>query len=369
MKRLLLLTIFIVTGADKLAGQTTPLDLGARIQPAPLSARFSEPDWHVWCGAPIRGNDGKYHLLYARWPLKGGFHPGWALGSEIAYAVADQPLGPYKFVNVALPRRGIDPATGQKFWDGDVTQQPSLFRHPDGKYYMIYIGNHGDGKSYPLHRNQQRIGIAVSDSPAGPWKRFDRPIIDASNDPSAFDSLCVTNPAAAVRPDGGIVVIYKAVQAIKGKPMGGNVRYGVAVAANPLGAYVKKAGKIFEAESAADKDHWMLAEDPFIWFSPAEGNRYYAIARDVIGLFTGSKGGIALFESEDGLNWFSSKKPKVLGSKFRWADGTESYGQLERPALLFDEQGEAVALFGATDGYRKDSRPSFNVHIPLKRPQ
>ena len=114
--RLLLLSVFIVMAAHRLAGQTLPVDLGARIQPAPLSARFSEPDWHVWCGAPIRGNDGKYHLLYARWPLKGGFHPGWALGSEIAYAVADQPLGPYKFVNVALPRRGTDPATGEKFF-------------------------------------------------------------------------------------------------------------------------------------------------------------------------------------------------------------------------------------------------------------
>jgi len=114
------------------------LDLGARVEPAPLAARFSDPDWHIWCGAPIRGDDGKYHLLYSRWPAKVGFAPGWALHSEIAYAVADQPLGPYKFVNVALPARGVNPATGQKFWDGDVTRNPNVLRHPNGKFYLLH---------------------------------------------------------------------------------------------------------------------------------------------------------------------------------------------------------------------------------------
>ena len=345
---------------------SSPLDLGARVQPAPLAARFSEPAWHVWCGAPIRGDDGKYHLLYSRWPVKGGFHPGWALRSEIAYAVADQPLGPYHFVNVALPPRGVNPANGEKFWDGDVTQQPNILRHPNGKFYLFYMGNYGDGKDYPQHRNRQRIGVAVADSPAGPWRRFDRPIIDVSAEPAAFDSLCVTNPAAAVRPDGGILVIYKAVQILAGKPLGGNVRFGAAVAATPEGPYVKTPGRIFEPESSDTSQHWMLAEDPFVWFSRAEGNRYYAVARDVVGQFTGAKGGLALFQSDDGLKWRAADRPKVLGDRFTWADGSVSNAQVERPFLLFDVKGQPIALFGATDGYRKDGRASFNVHFPLR---
>jgi hypothetical protein len=352
--------------ATLLPAASHPLDLGARVQPAPLTARLSDPAWHIWCGAPIRGDDGKYHLLYSRWPVKVGFHPGWALHSEIAYAVADQPLGPYKFVNVALPRRGLNTATGEKFWDGDVTQQPSIVRHPNGKFYLFYIGNYGDGKSYPMHRNRQRIGVAVADSPAGPWRRFDRPILDASADPSAFDSLCVTNPAAAVRPDGGILLIYKAVQIVAGKPLGGNVRFGAALAATPEGPYVKTPGRIFEPESPTTTQHWMVAEDPFVWFSRDAGNRYYAITRDVIGDFTGAKGGLALFQSADGLKWQAADHPKVLGAKFAWADGTLSNSQVEKPALLFDVHGQPIALFGATDGYRKDGRTSFNVHLPLR---
>lgn len=344
------------------------LDLGARVQPVPLAARFSDPGWHIWCGAPIRGDDGKYHLLYSRWPVGVGFAPGWALHSEIAYAVADQPCGPYKFMHVALPARGVNPASGKKFWDGDVTHNPNLLRHPNGKYYLFYMGEYGDGKDYPMHRNHQRIGVATADSPAGPWRRFDHPIVDVSADPTAFDSLCVTNPAAAVRPDGGILLIYKAVQIIAGKPMGGNVRYGAALAATPEGPYVKTPGRIFEPESTTTPQHWMFAEDPFVWFSRMAGNCYYAIARDVVGEFTGAKGGLALFQSDDGLKWRAAAHPKVLGAKFTWADGTLSNTQVERPALLFDAHGQPLALFGATDGYRKDGQTSFNVHLPLTQP-
>ena len=77
------------------------LDLGARVQPVPMDAKFSVPGYYVWCGAPAQGADGKYHLFYSRWPVKNpdGFAPGWAICSEIAYAVADKPFGPYRHVN------------------------------------------------------------------------------------------------------------------------------------------------------------------------------------------------------------------------------------------------------------------------------
>ena len=147
--------------------------------------------------------------------------------------------------------------------------------------------------------------------------------------------------------------------------MGGKVRYGAALADKPEGPYVKKPGRIFEAEAADAGKHWMLAEDPFIWFSKRYGNRYYAVARDVVGKFTGSSGGIALFQSDDGLHWKPAAHPKVIENRYKWADGSLSITQLERPALLFD--GETpVALFGAADGYKKAGRISSNIQIPLQ---
>ena len=337
------------------------LDLGARVQPLPASNRFAEDGYFVWCGAPVKGPDGKYHLFYSRWPVAAGFAPAWAIHSEIAYAVSDKPAGPYQHVNVSLPPRGINPATGKKYWDADVTHNPNVFLHA-GKYYLFHMGNHGDGKSYPTHRNNQRIGLAIAEHPAGPWKRMDDPIVDITDDKTSFDSLCVTNPAACIRPDGGVLLLYKAVRYVRDKEMGGEVRYGVALADRPDGPYVKTPGKIFEADTPGK--HWMVAEDPFIWHSAKYGNRYYAVTRDVVGTFTGSSGGLCLFESENGLVWNPAARPMVLGSRYALANGTKSATQLERPALLI-QNGEPTHLFGAADGYRKKGLISSNVHIPL----
>jgi hypothetical protein len=347
-------------GAKALAGD---LDLGAMVQPVPMDSKFADPDYFIWCGAPARGADGRYHLYYSRWPVNKGFHPGWAINSEIAYATADKPFGPYRFVTVALPARGTNAATGEKFWDADMTHNPNLVLR-NGKYLLYYVGNYGDGQ-YATHRNNDRIGIAMAEKPEGPWRRFDRPIIDVSKDQAGFDSLCVANPAAALRPDGGLLVIYKAVPIVPGKLMGGNVRYGVATADQPEGPYLKTPGRVFEVGAVDAAKHWMLAEDPFIWFSKRYGNRYYAVARDVVGQFTGDSGGIALFESVDGFDWKAAAHSKVLGKTFHWADGTQSVDKVERPVLLFEGE-EPIALFGATDGYQKSGRISFNVHIPLR---
>ena len=243
-----------------ICGWAEDLDLGARVLPVPTESRFAQTNYFVWCGAPVRGTDGGYHLFYSRWPVSNPhkFAPGWAIHSEIAYAASDKPLGPYRFVNVALPARGTNTTTGSKYWDADVTHNPNIVLR-EGKYLLYYIGNYGDGV-YASHRNHDRIGVAVADKPEGPWRRLDRPIIDVSDDATAFDSLCVANQAAAVRPDGGLLVIYKAVPIVPGKLMGGNVRYGVALAEKPEGPYLKKTGQVFEAEGAEAKKEWMLAD-------------------------------------------------------------------------------------------------------------
>lgn len=347
ISRLFLLFIATVLGAAE-------LDLGTRVQPLPAGNRFAVPGFHVWCGAPLMTADGKVHLFYSRWPAKFGFAPAWAIHSEIAYAVAVGPGQPFQHVNVALPARG--PA----YWDGSVTHNPNILT-AHGKFYLFYNGNVGDGV-YATHRNHQRVGVAVADQPAGPWQRLPQPIVDISADPLAFDSLCVTNPAACVRPDGSILLIYKAVELAPGKLMGGRVRYGAAVAKLPEGPYTKVPGRIFESDQPDAGKHWMLAEDPYLWYDQSSAH-YQAVARDVMGVFTGAKGGLALFTSVDGLAWKPAVHPKVLGATFLKADGTQSDFQLERPALLF-EGSRPIALFGASDGYKKKVESS-NVQIPL----
>lgn len=341
------------------AGEAADLDLGAMVRPLPAANRFADPEHFIWCGSPVRTADGKCHLFYSRWPVKAGFAPGWALRSEIAYAVADRPEGPYRHVNVALPARG------RAFWDGTTTHNPNVLM-AGGRFCLFYMGNTGDGK-YQTHRNNQRIGVAIADRPEGPWQRFDKPIIDVSPDPAAFDSLMVTNPAAALRPDGGILLIYKAAGIVPGKPMGGAVRYGAAIAARVEGPYIKQKGTIFEAGAATKGKHWMVAEDPYVWFSARHGNRYWAVTRDVVGTFTGASGGLCLFTSTDGLDWKPAPHPKVLGRTYAVEGGGDSGSNIERPAVLLSD-GMPVMLFGAADGYKKNGCISSNVQIPLVVP-
>ncbi len=369
MKQLLLrlgLAIALVSTCLKVIeaeAQEPLLDLGSRVQAHEVSNRFSLPA--ITSGAVRRFKErmaSSISFILDGPPSLVSTRVGLCI-QRLLTQLLNTPRGPIGISMSPSKKRGNDPATGKKFWDADVTHNPNVLFH-SGKYYLFYTGQHGDGEKLsdasqqPAHRCRCRYGSA------GPWRRFDKPIIDVSEDRDSFDSLCVTNPAACVRPDGSVLVIYKAVKWVEGKAMGGNVRYGAAVADEPEGPYRKIPGHIFEREQSGQT--WMLAEDPFIWFSSKYGNRYYAIARDVVGAFTGSRGGICIFESSDGLDWRESEKPKLIDNRFRRSDGTLSETQLERPALLIVND-EPIYLFGATDGYLKE-KASSNVQIELRLP-
>lgn len=330
------------------------------VQPVPLNSKFSEPGYYVWCGSMAKGKDGRFHLFYSRWPKKLGFS-AWVTDSEIAHAVADHADGPYRFVNVVLPRRD------RKYWDGRVTHNPAVVYHK-GKYYLYYMGTTGKKDvTYPAstkepawwdYRNHQRIGLAVAENPEGKWTRLDKPILDAGGK-ADYDGLMVSNPAATIGKNGKVALVYKQVEQ-NGTQGGGKVRFGVAFANSVNGPYIKEKKAIFEANNA-DKE-WMVAEDPFIWY---QHKQYYAIIRDVVGKFTGQEGALALLKSKDARQWVAADHPLVLDKTFTWANGADSKTKLERPSLYI-ENGVPKYLFGAMDengeGYRSGSS---NIHIPL----
>ncbi|MEL6592412.1 MAG: glycoside hydrolase family protein [Bacteroidota bacterium] len=322
------------------------------------SSKFEQSDWSVWGGSLIKGEDGKYHMFYSRWRKSLGW--AWETSSEIAHAVSDSPFGPFHFQAVALPARGAE------YWDGLCTHNPTIHRF-DGKYYLYYMGNTGDGQVYstpgqiklnPVHRNNQRIGVAVAESPNGPWQRLDKPIIDVSPNDDAPDALMASNPSITQRPDGTCLMIYKAVGKQKSGIWGGPVVHCVATAESPAGPFRKSDKLVFEA-----KGEDFPAEDPFIWYQEGQ---YRAIVKDMHGAFTDQGRALVLFESEDGFDWRLSAEPLLSTLQINWANGEkQDVDHLERPQLYL-ENGKPIALLCAYDV--KDEQNvlhSFNVQIPI----
>jgi hypothetical protein len=342
---------------------TTPaepsLDFTSLIQPAPMGARFEDPDYFIWCASMIRDPDGLCHLFYSRWPRRLG-HFAWVTHSEIARAVADDPMGPYRHVDVVLPARG------KGHWDGVCTHNPTINRF-EGRYYLYYMGLSAtaafrneismEDPAWWTYRNRQRIGVAVADSPDGPWQRFDTPCIDVSADSGAPDSLIVSNPAVTRMPDGGYLAMYKAVGQALPLPRGGPVVHLTAVASRPTGPFVKHLEPIF---TATDSD--FPAEDPCIWYQESH-KRFYSILKDMHGSFTGKGQSLALFESTDGRHWHKAPRALVSDLNLRWEDGrVEHLRHLERPQL-WHEDGQPRILFLAA---ARDLDHSCNVHLPLR---
>lgn len=304
----------------------------------------------------VRDPSGICHLFYSRWPYAKGFN-AWVSHSEVARATATDPLGPYTHRDVVLPMRGPG------FWDGHSTHNPTVLEH-QGHYYLYYSGNSGNRKpakaadtwDWWVHRNNQRIGVAVASHPSGPWERSDTPLIDISSEQTESDSLMVSNPTATHRPDGGFLLIYKAVGTEGILPFGGPVVHRVALADSPAGPFVKQPPPVFTVANDL-----FPAEDPFVWRSD---NRYQALIKDMHGVFTHAGTSLALFESEEGFHWRRANPCMVSDRSIRFEDGTaKQFDNLERPQVFFN-QGRPSVLFCAV----RDGDDTFNIHIPLAPP-
>jgi hypothetical protein len=317
-------------------------------------SKFVDEDWYIWGGSMVKGPDGKFHLLYSRWPRELG-HKAWVTHSEIANAVSDSPTGPYQHVDVALTVRGRD------LWDGMCTHNPTVHKF-DGKYYLYYMGNTGDREPTEKlnfqHRNNQRIGVAVADHPGGPWNRFDKPLIDVSENDDAPDALMTSNPSILRRSDGKFVLVYKAVGKKRKGVFGGPVVHMAAISDSPTGPFIKQPGLAFVIEGSD-----FPAEDPYIW---SQGEDCWAIVNDHKGAFTKTgQDSLALFHSKDGLEWKVSDNPLVLNRKVQWQGGkNEKFHRLERPQLYL-ENGVPKVLFCAGEK-TNEKLHSFNVPIPIE---
>lgn len=322
------------------------MDFYKRIKPAKRTAVFKEDGYFVWCGSVAKYED-KYYLFYSRWDKKYKFE-GWVTNSEICIAESEDLFGEFKYKKVLFTKEDNDR------WDSSCKHNPQVLEH-EGKYYLYYMGNKGNGEFWS-NRNNQRIGVAWADSPLGEWHRFDKPIIDVSE--SGYDSLMTSNPAVTVTPDNKVVMVYKGVENNGKLPKGGAVACCVAVADTPLGEFRKMNVQIMKNP----ENDWSV-EDPFIWY---DDGRYLALVKDFQGYFTGlNTTSVALFESQDAIEWKPAENPLAFTRRIVWEDGEiQQVHHLERPQLYFEDNKPKALLCACSPTDKRDD--TFNIRFGIE---
>ncbi|WP_321373315.1 family 43 glycosylhydrolase [uncultured Draconibacterium sp.] len=118
-------------------------------------------------------------------------------------------------------------------WEGESVFTPNILV-AEGKYWLFYTGV--SRKFKQPYNPDSKIGIAVSDSPDGPWERLaTNPALTNSDNPDDFDSHLVDDACLIVK-DGKYWFYYKGRQ--QGKSPA-KTKMGVAIAEQPQGPYVK----------------------------------------------------------------------------------------------------------------------------------
>jgi len=123
-------------------------------------------------------------------------------------------------------------------WDAQSVFTPNILV-ANGKYWLFFTAVPKPFTNAGNKVTKSAIGIAVSDSPDGPWNKLKtNPILKTSDNPAAFDSMRVDDACLLVR-NGKYWLYYKGRQ-WDNTPA--NTKMGVAIAEKPSGPYEKHAG-------------------------------------------------------------------------------------------------------------------------------
>jgi hypothetical protein len=351
------------------------------------SGIFKQDGYYVWCSSVIKGEDGKYHMFYSRWPhgkrapdndsmnyIFDGFR-GWNKYSEIAYAVADKIGGPYHFVKTILKGDG-----DARKWDRFTMHNP-LIRKFGSYYYLYYISNTYDSTlqfnnpsfskdwiHWLQYNATQKIGVikfkSFSELLQG---KFEKPMGPLMCPDNVHTFEVTTNPSVTQGPDGKYYMMFKSR-----KPNVGNMTFWMAVSEKPDGPFKLSS----EVSSSAE----MACEDPCIWYDKKR-NQFYAAAK----YYSNSRilapqfGALVLLTSQDGLKWKAANHSLISLRELHFKNGEKTtLAHLERPFVVTDNNGQPLALFAAAsiDEPGKESGATVNaqhdtfiVYFPLAPPK
>ncbi|MGJ8654629.1 MAG: family 43 glycosylhydrolase [Opitutaceae bacterium] len=163
--------------------------------------------------------------LYYVWYSKGKISPGY--DATLWYATSTD--------GINWTEQGESLGKGvEGSWEGASVFTPNILV-AEGRYWLFYTGTSMPYGKKPFNPDS-KIGIAVSDSPDGPWKRLaSNPALKNSENKGDFDSHLVDDACLIVR-DGKYWFYYKGRQLGKGPA---HTQMGLAIADKPEGPYIK----------------------------------------------------------------------------------------------------------------------------------
>ncbi|MDF7825961.1 family 43 glycosylhydrolase [Pontiellaceae bacterium B12227] len=160
-----------------------------------------------------------YYVWYSRGPVKTGYN------ATVWYATS--PNG----VNWTEKGEAVGKSSEEGAWDEASVFTPNILV-AEGRYWLFYTGISKHMKVRP----DSKIGMAVSDSPDGPWEKLGtNPVLKNSDNPEDFDSHLVDDSCLIVR-DGKYWLYYKGRQLGKSSR---ETQMGLAIADKPGGPYIR----------------------------------------------------------------------------------------------------------------------------------
>ena len=118
-------------------------------------------------------------------------------------------------------------------WDEQSVFTPNILTVED-RYYLFYTGVPKPFNNQGNQVTKSAIGIAVAESPDGPWRKLqDNPVLRCSDNPWDFDSMRVDDACLVVR--GGKYWLYYKGRQWNDTPA--HTKMGLAIAPTPEGPY------------------------------------------------------------------------------------------------------------------------------------
>ena len=309
------------------------------LEPIKYIIDAEEGVWN-WGMAPMYDSKGLLHVFMSVIPNDGS----WIKNSKIVHFTAQNPEGPYTFVENSLVSEEASYHNPQISKVGDT-------------YVLVYLLN-----KYKENGSFQEVGIATTNSLDSAWVESSlNPVIPASGKMNGANIIHASNPTFVCTPEGKYRIYYKSMTD-KAKPHFREISF--AESDKLEGPYVNYENN--PVISFADKG--VDIEDPYAFYY---NGMYYMITEDRTGVANlyakhpiaqkkikpgGRRPGL-LFKSKDGIHW---DKPSLSYQTNEFYFG-DKLARSERPNILW-ENGKPTHLYLACH----DDKPSAGYVLKIK---